>query len=302
MGIHPTAVIAEGAVLGDGVEIGPYCVVGPRVRLGARTRLHAHVVVEGDTWLGEDNEVFPFAVLGPQPQDKKLRGNEAGSLRIGSHNKIREHVTLHGGTPVGSGTTRIGHHNMFLVGAHVGHDATVGDHVVFTNSAMAAGHTEIGDRVILGAMVGVHQFARIGRLAMVGAGAMVSHDVPPFAMVQGDRARLVGVNLIGLQRNGYNAEQKAVVKRVFRMLFWRSGTLAQRLESVRRSGLYETEVCRTILDFAAASRRGLCHPRGGRRAGPDDDPRREHAWPAEHRRATPSAEQELRSLDDAANG
>jgi UDP-N-acetylglucosamine acyltransferase len=267
MGIHPTAIIAPGAHIGDGVEVGPYCTVGPQVRLGARTRLNAHVVVDGDTVLGEDNELFPFCVIGSYPQDKKLKANEpAGKLVIGNHNRIREHVTIHGGTSFGSGVTTIGDHNMVLVGAHIGHDATVGNHVVFTNGAMAAGHTWIGDRAILGAMVGIHQFARIGKLAMIGAGAMVSHDAPPFGTVQGDRAKLVAVNLVGLHRNGYTSEQQALVKRVFRLLFWRAGTLHQRLELVRASALHRDPICREIVDFVAESRRGVCTPRSGRQA------------------------------------
>lgn len=265
MGIHPTAIVAHGAELGEDVEIGPYCTVGSRVRLGARTRLHSHVVVDGDTWLGTDNELFPFAVIGSHPQDKKLKSSDqGGKLRIGSHNRIRESVTIHGGTPFGAGQTTIGDHNMLLVGAHIGHDATVGSHIVFTNGAMAAGHTVIGDRAILGAMVGIHQFARVGKLAMVGAGAMVSHDAPPFSTVQGDRAKLVAVNLVGLHRNGYTAEQKALIKRVFRLLFWRAGTLHQRLDLVRGSVLSREPVCREILEFVAASRRGVCSPRSGR--------------------------------------
>jgi UDP-N-acetylglucosamine acyltransferase len=266
MGIHPTAIVADRAVLGDGVEIGPYCTVGPEVRLGAGTRLHAHVVVDGDTWLGEDCEVYPFAVVGSYPQDKKLKaGERGGKLRIGSHNKIREHVTIHGGTSFGGGETRIGDHNMILVGAHIGHDATVGSHVVFTNGAMAAGHTHIGDRAILGAMVGIHQFTRVGKLAMIGAGAMVSHDAPPYAMLQGDRAKLVAVNLVGMHRSGYTGEQKATVKRVFRLLFWRSGTtLSQRLELLRNSPMFQDPICREIVEFVASSKRGVCSPRAGR--------------------------------------
>lgn len=267
MGLHPTAIVAPGAVLGKDVEVGPYCVVGPQVRLGDRTRLHAHVVVEGDTWIGSDCELFSFAVVGSYPQDKKLKtGEPGGKLRIGDHNRIREHATIHGGTSFGSGVTTIGNHNMLLVGCHIGHDATIGDHVVFTNGAMAAGHTWIGDRAILGAMVGIHQFARVGKLAMVGAGAMVSHDAPPFATVQGDRAKLVAVNLVGMHRNGYTAEQKALAKRVFRLLFWRAGTLHQRLEFLRSTSLYEDEVCREIVEFVAESRRGVCSPRFGQRA------------------------------------
>lgn len=267
MGIHPTAIVAAGAEIGADVEIGPYCVVGARVRLGARTRLVGHVVVEGDTWIGEECELYPFCAIGCNPQDKKLTSTSApGRLRIGSHNRIREHVTIHGGTPFGGGTTTIGDHNMLLVGSHIGHDATVGSHVVFTNGAMAAGHTSIGDRAILGAMVGIHQFARVGKLAMIGAGAMVSHDAPPFATVQGDRAKLVAVNLVGLHRNGYTPEQKALVKRVFRLLFWRAGTLHQRLEFVRQSALHRDPVCREIVDFVASSKRGVCSPRSGLRA------------------------------------
>lgn len=265
MGVHPTAIVATGAELAPDVEVGPYCTIGPRVRIGARTRLAGHVVVDGDTWIGEDCELFPFAVIGVTPQDKKLRAGDAGGkLRIGSHNRIREHVTIHGGTPFGGGTTTIGDHNMLLVGSHIGHDATVGNHVVFTNGAMAAGHTSIGDRAILGAMVGIHQFARVGKMAMVGAGAMVSHDAPPFAMVQGDRAKLVAVNLVGLHRQGFTAEQKALVKRVFRLLFWRAGTLHQRLEVLRGSSLHKDPICREIVDFVAASKRGVCSPRSGR--------------------------------------
>ena len=271
MGIHPTAIVAPGAQLGEDVDIGPYCVIGPHVRLGARTRLIAHVVVDGDTWVGEDCELYPFCSVGTTPQDKKLKSTcEPARLRIGSHNKIREHVTIHGGTPFGGGTTTVGDHNMLLVGAHIGHDATVGSHIVFTNGAMAAGHTEIGDRAILGAMVGIHQFARVGKLVMVGAGAMVSHDAPPFAMIQGDRAKLVAVNKVGLHRNGYTAEQKALVKRVFRLLFWRAGTLHQRLEFVRGSSLFRDPICREIVEFVADSKRGICSPRSGLRNHPGD--------------------------------
>lgn len=262
MGIHPTAIVAPGAQLGADVEIGPYCTVGEHVRLGDRTRLVGHCVVDGDTWIGDDCELYPFCSVGTTPQDKKLTGKSPeAKLRIGSHNKIREHVTIHGGTPFGGGTTTIGDHNMLLVGAHIGHDAVVGSHVVFTNGAMAAGHTTIGDRAILGAMVGIHQFARVGKLAMIGAGAMVSHDAPPFAMVQGDRAKLVAVNVVGLHRNGYTTEQKALVKRVFRLLFWRAGTLHQRLEFVRNSALHRDPICQEIVDFVADSRRGVCSPR-----------------------------------------
>lgn len=271
MAIHPTAIIEPGAQLGEGVEVGPWCLVGSQVRLGDRTRLHAHVVVEGDTWLGADCEVFPFAVLGAYPQDKKMkRGEPGGQLRIGNRNRLREHVTIHGGTSFGGGITSIGDDNMMLIGSHIGHDAKVGNRTVFTNGAMAAGHTWIGDAAIIGAMVGIHQFARIGTMAMLGAGARVSSDVPPCATVQGDRARLVGVNTVGLQRNAVSAEDMAAVKRTFRQLFWADGTMAVRIATVLATPLGTVPLVRQICEFVASSERGVCMPRNGRTAPAGD--------------------------------
>lgn len=267
MEVHPTAVVAPSAELADDVEIGPYCVIGPDVRLGPGTRLHANVIIEGDTWLGASCEVFPFAVLGTTPQDKKLRAGETGGqLRIGDRNRIREYSTIHGGTSFGGGLTRIGDDNMLLVGCHVGHDATIGNHTVFTNGAMAAGHTTIEDGAILGAMTGIHQFARVGQLAMVGAGAMVSLDVPPFSMVQGDRARLVGVNVVGLQRHEYPPRQRALIRRLFRLLFWRGGTMRQKVDALRESPFALDPACVKVLDFVATSKRGVCTPRSAHRS------------------------------------
>jgi UDP-N-acetylglucosamine acyltransferase len=268
-GVHPTAIVAEGAELGERVQIGPGCVIGPRVRLGDGCRLHAHVVIDGDTHIGRECQIFPFAVLGTQPQDKKLSVDDpGGQLRIGDRNRIREHVTIHGGTPFGTGVTVLGDDNLMLVGSHVGHDAWIGSHVVFTNGAMAAGHCEIQDHVILGAMVGVHQFTRVGAYAMIGAGSMLSHDAPPFALTQGDRARLVGVNLVGLRRSGHSAEQSMLIKRVFRLLFWRDGVLSERMASAR-SFAAGNPLAQSVIDFVAASKRGVCATRG--RLGPGDE-------------------------------
>lgn len=261
MRIHPTAIIADGAQLGADVSIGPYCTVGPRVRLGDRCKLQSHVVIDGDTWLGDDCDLYPFVTLGVRPQDKKLIAGEVDSkLRIGSNNVFRESVTLHGGTPHGSGTTTVGNHNMFLVGSHVGHDATVGNGIVFTNGSMAAGHVTIEDRSILGAMVGVHQFARVGKLAMVGAGARLSRDAPPFSLVQGDRARLVGINVIGMRRAGLTGDDITDVKRVFRILFWGGGLLPQRLEHAQAE-LGHVPHAHAVIEFVRHSRRGVCMPR-----------------------------------------
>ena len=261
MGVHPTAVVADGAALGADVEIGPYCVVGQKVVLGPSCRLHSHVVVEGDTHLGEGCQIYPHAVLGTTPQDKKLKdGSSVSKLRIGSHNEIREFSTLHGGTEFGGGTTTVGSHNMLLVGCHIGHDAVVGDNVIFTNGAMAAGHTVVEDNAILGAMVGVHQFARVGRYSMVGAGSMLSKDAPPFSLVQGDRARLVSINVVGLRRAGFSSAQIGNVKRAYRALFWKPGTMGERLSSVRDLA-EKDDLVQCIVKFAENSPRGLVMPR-----------------------------------------
>ncbi len=259
-GIHPSAIIADGARIADDAEIGPYCVIGPRVVIGPGCRLHSHVVVDGDTEIGAGCAIYPFAAIGTTPQDKKLEPGYMGTLRIGSHNQIRENVTIHGGTHIGGGLTSVGDHNMLLAGAHVGHDARIGNHIVFTNGAMAAGHTLIEDHAILGAMVGVHQFGRVGAYAMVGAGAMLSHDAPPFGLVQGDRARLVSVNKIGLKRAGFPADEISVIKRVYRTLFWRDGVLEKRLADARREAEGNANAIR-VIDFVADSERGICATR-----------------------------------------
>lgn len=275
-GIHSSSVVAEGAEIGCDVTVGPGCVIGPHVRIGDRCMLHAQVVLQGATRLGDDCELFPGVVLGHRPQDKKLRlhaadlirdgwmsedGDWLGPLHIGANNELREHVTMQGGTPHGRGRTVVGDDNMFLASSHIGHDCEVGSHVVFTNGAMAAGHCRVADRVVLGAMAGVHQYGRIGRYAMIGAGAMLSHDAPPFALVQGDRARLVAVNVIGLKRAGFTTTQASRIKRAYRLLFWRGGLLNERLAAARAAAAGDPH-CEELFRFVESSQRGVCGPRG----------------------------------------
>lgn len=270
MQVHPTAVIHEGARLGSGVEIGPYCIVGPQVRLGDGCRLRAHVAIDGDTEIGPDCDFWPYVSLGSLAQDKKLDPREnAGTLRIGARNQFREHSTVSCGSPSGTGVTVLGDDNMLLIGAHIGHDASIGNNIVMTNSAMVGGHTTIDDRAILGALVGIHQFCRIGKLAMLGGGAMVTKDIPPFAMVHGDRARIRGVNVIGMRRAGYTPEDVAVVKRVFRTLFWRVDQFTDRIEMVR-SRWGDHALVEEILQFVAETKRGVMLARR------DHDPGDEH--------------------------
>jgi len=269
MEVHPTAIIADGAEIGAGTAIGPYCVIGPQVRLGERCRLHSHVVIEGDTQLGRECEVWPNAVLGTIAQYKEIDpGLQLGKLRIGDRNRIREAVTIHAGTIPGGGYTRLGNDNLLLATVHIGHDTTLGDKIVMSNGAMMAGHTVIQSQAVIGAMVGLHQFCRVGRLAMLGGGSMTPRDVPPFAMVQGDRAKIRGVNVIGMRRDGITQEEVSVVKRAYRMLFWRSTIMKDRHERARAE-FGDHPLVREVLDFMSGTRRGVLMARG--RLDLDDD-------------------------------
>ncbi len=255
--IHPTAVVDPSAELGR-VRIGPYAVVGPRVVLHDDVVLDAHAVVLGPTVLGSGCRVHAFACLGGDPQDLKYRG-ETTRLEVGPRNTFRENVTVSRGTAHGGGVTRIGADNLFMASSHVAHDCVVGDGCVMANCASLAGHVEVGDGAVIGGLVGVHQHVRVGRLAMLGGGAMVAQDVPPFMLVQGDRARLHGLNVIGLRRAGVASEALRALRRAYRELFQRGRPLRIAIEEVERQEPDVPEV-RELLAFLRGSTRGICRP------------------------------------------
>lgn len=209
--IHPSSVIEPGAVIGPDCRIGPFCVVGPDVRLGRGVELKSHVVVQGDTEIGDETVVFPFSCLGEVPQDLKYRG-ERTRLIIGRRNRIREHVTMNTGTEGGGGVTRVGDDGLFMAGCHVAHDCQIGNRVILVNNVALAGHCVLEDEVIVGGLSGVHQFVRIGRGAMIGALSMVTADVIPYGLVQAPRAVLDGLNLVGLKRRGVARAEIAALR------------------------------------------------------------------------------------------
>jgi UDP-N-acetylglucosamine acyltransferase len=258
--IHPTAVVEPGARLGDRVRIGPYCVVGANVALGDRTELVSHVVVAGHTSIGAETKVYPFASLGHPPQDLKYKG-EPTRLVIGDHNVIREHVTMNPGTAGGGAVTRVGSHGLYMIGVHVAHDCQVGDYVVMANNATLGGHVRVGDYAVLGGMCAVHQFVRIGRYAMIGGMSGVENDVIPYGSVMGDRARLSGLNIIGLKRRGFSREDIHNLRTAYRLLFAQEGTMAERLADV--AGLYNnSSPVMDLIDFIRAdSARAICQPK-----------------------------------------
>ncbi len=225
--IHPSAVIAEGAEIGTECVIGPFCVIGADVKLGARVHLKSHVVIDGDTHIGDDTVVFPFAVIGEIPQDLKFDG-EKTRLRIGARNRIREHVTMNTGTATGGGETRVGDDGLFMAGCHIAHDAQIGDRVIVVNSSAVAGHCIIEDDVIIGGLCGVHQFVRIGQGAIIGAVTMVTKDVVPHGLVQAPRGVLDGLNLVGLKRKGVARSDITALRAAFQMLKDGEGTFQDR--------------------------------------------------------------------------
>ena len=269
--IHPTAVVTPGAELDSGVQVGPYAVIGPHVRLGRDTRVGPHSVVESRTTVGRDNRIFQFASVGAAPQDMKYRGEDS-ALTIGDRNTIREFATLNIGTRGGGMETRIGNDNLFMVYSHVGHDCRIGNHVILANCATLAGHVTLEDYVGVGGLAAIHQFTRIGESAYLGGGAMVVNDVPPYCLAQGDRARLFGLNRVGLERRGFGEAQKRALKQAYRTFFFEGLSLKDAVERIRRDQADCPEAVH-LADFIAASQRGICRPRGT--SDPDeasDDP------------------------------
>jgi UDP-N-acetylglucosamine acyltransferase len=257
--VHPSAVVEEGASLAPGVRIGAFCHVGPEVGLGAGVHLHSHVVVSGRTEIGAGTEVFPFAVLGAVPQDLKFAG-ERTRLRIGPRNRIREHVTMNLGTAGGGGETVVGADGLFMAGCHVAHDCRIGDRVIVVNNSALAGHVELGDDVIVGGLSGIHQWVRVGEGAIVGALSMVAKDVLPFGLVQGPRAELDGLNLVGLKRRGVPRADIQELRLALQVLRQGEGTFHER---ARRLGEEtRSDYVRRMIDFVAAeSDRSFLVPR-----------------------------------------
>ena len=265
--IHPSAVIAPGAELDHGVHVGPYAVIGPQVRIGRDSSIGPQSVIEGCTTIGRENTIFQFASVGAIPQDKKYQGEDS-SLTIGDRNTIREFVTLNIGTAGGGMVTRVGNDNLFMVYSHVGHDCQIGNHVILANCATLAGHVILEDHVGVGGLVAIHQFTRIGESAYLGGGAMVSLDVPPYCMAQGDRARLFGLNLVGLKRRGFGEEQLSALKKAYRTFFAEGLTLKEATDRTRQEQATSPEAVH-LAEFIASSQRGICRPR--RNAGQEGE-------------------------------
>lgn len=269
--IHPTAFVAEGARLGHDVVVGAFCAIGPDVEIGAGSVLRSHVAVDGRTVIGEGAQIFPFASIGHQPQDLKYNG-EPSRLVIGRNVLIRENVTINPGTAGGAMVTELGDRCALLAGSHVAHDCRIGSDVILVNNVMVAGHVTIGDHAILGGGSAAHQFVRIGAHAFVGGLTGLENDLIPYGMAVGNRARLAGLNIVGLRRRGFEREQIHALRRAFKALFSGEGALNDRIGAVAEAHRGATLVDEVLAFLREGGDRAVCTPRSGDRSSdPESD-------------------------------
>lgn len=262
--IHPSAIVEPGAQVGQGVQIGPFCHVGEDVVLGDGVELKSHVVITGDTRIGDDTVIFPFSCIGEIPQDLKFKG-ESTKLIIGARNRIREHVTMNTGTDGGGGVTRVGDDGLFMAGCHVAHDVQVGDRVIVVNNAALAGHCIIGDDVIIGGLSGIHQWVRIGQGAIIGAVSMVTNDVIPYGLVQAPRGELDGLNLVGLKRRGLARADISELRAAFQTLSNADGgSFMERAKGLGKTA--QSDYVKQIVEFVTGETdRSFLTPKSGHR-------------------------------------
>ena len=253
--IHPTAIVSSRAQIGENCFIGAYSIVGDEAKLGNGVRLESHVVVDGDTVIGDETQVFPFVSIGLAPQDLKYAG-EPTSVRIGKRNHIREFVTIHRGTTGGGGLTEIGDNNLLMAQAHIAHDCRIGNEVIMANAATLAGHVTIEDRANVGAYSGVHQFCRIGREAFVGGYSVVVKDALPFAVSQGNHAKCYGLNRVGMRRRGYSRETIEKLHHAYHLLLSSKLNTTQAVEKITEE-IRDCAEVDLLVNFIRTSSRGV---------------------------------------------
>ncbi|PKK92008.1 MAG: acyl-[acyl-carrier-protein]--UDP-N-acetylglucosamine O-acyltransferase [Candidatus Wallbacteria bacterium HGW-Wallbacteria-1] len=254
MAVHSTAFVEPGARLGENVEIGPFCSVGADVTIGDGTKLLSHVAVAGRTAIGKNCTIYPFASIGHAPQDLKW-GGERTIVTIGDENVIREYVTINSAQGEGE-TTSIGSGNLLMAYVHVAHNCQVGSNVIMANAATLAGHVHIHDCVVLGGLVGVHQFVKVGSYSMIGGLTKVVQDIAPFTLVDGNPATTHGLNSIGLKRRGFSVQDRTMLKEIYRIFFRSPSGLAESIGTIQEQ-YGDNDHARYFLDFVRSSTRGI---------------------------------------------
>ncbi|MCK9273531.1 MAG: acyl-ACP--UDP-N-acetylglucosamine O-acyltransferase [Syntrophales bacterium] len=256
MNIHPTAIVSPDAHIGAGVKIGPYSIIGSEVILGQGTVIGPHVVIEGPTEIGDKCRIFQFASIGAEPQDLKYKGEKC-KVVIGDNNTIREYVTINRSTAADIGMTAIGDNNLLMAYCHVAHNCMLGNNIVMSNAVNLAGHVHVEDFAVIGGMSGIHQFCRVGCHSMIGGASAVTNDVPPFVVVSGNRAKIYGLNVIGLKRRGFRPEVLKALKDAYRLIF-RSSLLRSEAIKKAKSEIARSEEVDRFLRFIENSERGIC--------------------------------------------
>src|SRR5882672_3649923 len=256
--IHSTAVVHPKAQIGDACEIGPYCVIGEHVVLGPACRLHSHVVIDGHTVLGRENDIFPFASIGLQTQDLKWKGGITRT-QVGDRNTFREYVTINSATGDGE-TTMVGSDNHILAYSHLAHNVNIGNHVIMSNVGTLAGHVTVSDHAVIGGVVAIHQFCRIGKMSMIGGCSKVVQDVPPFMMADGNPAQTRTINKVGMERNAVSAEAQSALKHAYKILFRERLTVSNALTRIQAE-LPPLPEIQHLLQFIRQSQRGIGKPK-----------------------------------------
>ena len=252
--VHQTAIIHPKAKIGPQCEIGPYCVIGEHVTLGDGCKLHSHVVIDGHTKLGRENEIFPFASIGLKTQDLKWKGGDTRT-EIGDGNTFREYVTIHSATGDGE-VTRVGSHNTILAYCHIAHNCTLGDRIIMSNVATLAGHVTVEDQAVIGGLAAVHQFCRIGKMSMIGGCSKIVQDVPPFMIADGNPAEIRTINKIGMERNGVSEEAQNALRHAYKILFREGLTIPNALAKIEKELPPLPEV-KHLIQFVRSSERGI---------------------------------------------
>ena len=256
--IHKTAIVDNKAKISSSVSIGPYCVIGPNVEIGENVKIHSHVNISGNTTIGKENKIYPFASFGNDPQDLKYNGEET-KLIIGDNNKIREYVTINPGTEGGGGLTKIGNNCLFMISSHIAHDCHVGNNVIIANNVPLGGHAIIEDHVVIGGNSAVQQFTRIGKMAMVGGMTGVLHDVIPYGLSTGNRNILQGVNLIGLRRAKFNNKDILGLSEAYKEIF-ATKNLTENINKLNGE-FKENPLVKNVIEFITKDKkRSICTP------------------------------------------
>jgi UDP-N-acetylglucosamine acyltransferase len=255
--IHPTALVDPKAEIGENVDIGPYSVVEKGVSIDEGTKIGPHVVIREGTQIGKRCQIYQFSSIGEAPQATAYRG-EPTLLQVGDHNIIREFVTLHRGSVKGGGKTVLGNQNFIMAYSHIAHDCQIGNHVVMANGATLGGHILIEDHAILGGLAAIHQFCRVGTHAIISGLTGVSQDVPPYMMAAGDRAKLYGLNSVGLKRHQFSEQEIKALKKAYRIIFRSGLTLEKAMKTVEEDDIFQIPKVQHLLQFIQHSKRGIC--------------------------------------------